>query len=162
MDIELPIDIALLALILLFGGYAAVIAAVVAHQRQHPRPAAVGLATLGLVPASFFVAIALVHVNYFAMVAFVALAVGTACYRVLRPDLGRRARGVAIGAALVTTTASLLVSYLAPMAFVATASTYLLVRRRITPRIALMATGTAFAGMLVVAGAVFYVGVSTM
>ncbi|GAA3640111.1 hypothetical protein GCM10022223_69140 [Kineosporia mesophila] len=156
-------DIALIFLILCTAGYAAVIALLLAHRRDHRQPLLTGGITLVVVAASFFAAVGLAHLSLLAMTALIAAATAGGAYGVLRGDLGhRRASVAAVIVMLVTTAASVLVSYLAPMALVATASTYLLVRVWISTRQALMIMSAAFGGLLGMAGTVFYIGVSNM
>ncbi|GLY33482.1 hypothetical protein [Kineosporia sp. NBRC 101731] len=156
-------DIALIFLILCTAGYAAVMALLVAWRRGHRQPVRTGALTLVAVAASFFAAVGLARLDIFAMIAFIATATAVSTYGVLHHDLGRRrAVATAVVMMLVTTAASLFISYLAPMALVATASTYLLVRVWISTRQALMIMSAAFGGLIVLGGTFFYIGVSNM
>lgn len=127
------------------------------------RPIVVGSGVFVGVAASFFAAVGLAHLHLAAMAALIAVLTGASTYGVVLKDLGRgRAAALALGMMVMVTGASLFVSYLAPMAFVATASSYLLARLWIQTRAALIVMGTAFGGLLALSAAVFVVAISQM
>ncbi|MBT0773697.1 hypothetical protein KIH74_32430 [Kineosporia sp. J2-2] len=156
-------DIALIVLILGTAGYAGIMALLLALRRGTARPVLIGAASFVGVAAGFFAAVGLARLAHWGVLGLVAALVGGGTYLALSGDLGgRRAGRAALVASVVVTCAAVFVSYLAPMAYVVTVSTYLLLRLWVRTRPALMIMSTAFCGLLVVALGVFYVGVSRM
>lgn len=74
---------------------------------------------------------------------------GVIAYLLARRDLSPKwAALTAVGCGVVVGATSLFVIYLAPLSFIAAAAAYLVLRRRLSVKHALVASATTFAGLL--------------
>ncbi|WP_432971848.1 hypothetical protein [Dactylosporangium sp. CA-233914] len=148
-------DISLVILIGLTAAYAGGVAVVVRPSRA--------LMAAGGVIAVFALMLGLAYVWYPGSVAVAALFAGGVTWLTLARDLGRPGNAlVSVAAGLLIGASFLFVSYLAVMALIGAAGVYLVLRRWLRPRTAMLAMGGALGGMLAASAAVFAVALANM
>jgi hypothetical protein len=150
------VDLSLAVLIVLVAGYAGVAVSVARGVRA-------GAVAAAGVLAGFAVMLGLAHVWLPGTFIVAALFAGSITYLSLSRDLGSRRAGlVAAVGAIVVGAAFVVVSYLAPMALIGAAGVYLVLRRWLRTRPALLVMGGTLGGLLAGSAAVFAVALSSM
>ena len=158
MDSSLAFMITFVAL------YAGAVAFLVLRkQLDTMRSVLAGIFTVIVVAASFQLMVSLANVTLWAMYATVALFIATVTYLAFVRDLDTKwTVTLTIGAAVFVTLASVVVSYLAVMAYIGAVGIYLVLRMWVRVRSALIVMGTALSGFLALSVAVFLAALAAM
>jgi hypothetical protein len=136
---------------------------VLRKQLDTMRSVLAGLFTIVAVAGSFQLMISLAGVTLWAMYATIALFTATVTYLAFVRDLDRTwTVASTIGAAALVTLASVVVSYLAVMAYIGAVGVYLVLRMWVRVRPALIMMGTALGGFLALSVAAFAVALASM